>query len=351
MAATDSRGFLERLPKWLIVVPLALQWLLLSLRYRSATLPSIANPAITAGGLVGEGKTEYFDSMGTHALAMTARSTSLVVDHDPPYSDAAAVMRQAGIDFPIIAKPDLGWCGFGVCLVESAAALAEYLAAFPKGERVMLQAFVPFDGEAGIFYARRPGAASGWLPGLALRYFPQVIGDGSSTLDQLLARDPRLRRLTADGLHRFAHDGKQILIPGQRLRLATIGSTRVGGLYRDGQALITPALSAAIDAIACDMKDFHFGRFDVRYRSEAALTRGEDFTIIEVNGAGSEAIEAWDPALTASAAFAKIFRKQALLFAIAAGNRGRGFRLASPLELARLHLRQQRLIRRYPPSN
>ena len=48
--------------------------LLLSLRYRSAVLPSVANPDITSGGLVGEGKTEYFRSMGSHALTATART-------------------------------------------------------------------------------------------------------------------------------------------------------------------------------------------------------------------------------------------------------------------------------------
>ena len=62
-------GMLERMPKWLICIPLALQWLWLALRYQSLTLPTIANPAITAGGLVGEGKLEYFDGMGPLALS------------------------------------------------------------------------------------------------------------------------------------------------------------------------------------------------------------------------------------------------------------------------------------------
>jgi len=42
---------LERMPKWMICIPLTLQWLWLSLRYRSFTLPSAANPAITSGVL------------------------------------------------------------------------------------------------------------------------------------------------------------------------------------------------------------------------------------------------------------------------------------------------------------
>lgn len=332
-------------------MPLLLQWLLLGLRHRSLTLPSVANPAITSGGLVGEGKTEYFRSMGAIARAATAPQTSFVVEPGTAVAEAASGLREAGLTFPLIAKPDIGWCGFGVRRVDSAAALADYLAAFPAGERVVLQAYVADDGEAGVFYVREPGQAHGRLIGLALRSFPQVTGDGRRSIAELVAADPRLQRLSADGLHRVELDRARVPAAGERVRLATIGSTRVGGLYRDGGALLTLALTAAIDAIARDMQEFHFGRFDIRYASEDALARGEGFTIIEVNGAGSEAIEAWDPRLGPLAAFGRIFRKQRLLFAIAAANRRRGFRPIGLLALARLHLRQQALIPRYPPSN
>jgi hypothetical protein len=350
-AAVDERGFLEKLPKWVIVLPLLLQWVVLSLRYGATVLPSAANPTITSGGLVGEGKTEYFAAMGSHAKAATARTGSILVNHETAVADAAACMERTGLAFPIVAKPDVGWCGFGVRLIDSQAELARYLAVFPAGERLLLQAYVPEEGEAGIFYVRDPGAGEGWLLGVALRYFPQVIGDGQSSIGELIARDSRLKRLTQDPLHQFDQDPSRIPERGRRVRLATIGSTRVGGLYRDGSALITSQLAAAIDAIALDMQEFHFGRFDVRYESEEALMRGEGFTIIEVNGAGSEAIEAWDPGLSASAAFGKIFRKQALLYRIAAANRRRGFRTIGLIRLARLHCRQQRLIRLYPQSN
>lgn len=342
---------MERLPKWAIVIPLIAQWVLLSLRYRATVLPSAANPAITSGGLVGEGKMEYFRCMGAHARSRTACHDSFIVQPERADADAAACMARAGLAFPIIAKPDLGWCGFGVRRIDTPSGLAEYLAGYPPGERLMLQTYLPWEGEAGVFYVREPGQASGRLLGLALRDFPRVTGDGQRSVDQLVARDPRLRRLTGDPLHRVEYRGEQVPRPGQVLRLATIGSTRVGGLYRDGQALITPQLTRAIDAIARDMEEFHFGRFDLRYQSAEALMAGQGFLIIEVNGAGSEAIEAWDPATGPFAAYARIMRKQALLFRIAAANRARGFRSMGLAELARLHFRQQRLIPRYPPSN
>ena len=49
------------------------------------------------------------------------------------------------------------------------------------------------------------------------------------------------------------------------MRLALIGSTRVGGRYEDGTELATPELLDAVDAVAADMSQFHVGRFDVRF--------------------------------------------------------------------------------------
>lgn len=342
-------GFLERLPKWLICVPLLIQWIALGLRYRSLMLPSLANPKITAGGLLGEGKCEYFAAMGPHGRAYTAVNGSFIVNASSASDDARACMQPLGLAFPIIAKPDIGWCGFGVRKIESETELDAYLRAFPAGERVVLQKYVAEPGEAGAFYVRQPGETSGRIIGLALREFPRVIGDGTSKMAQLLAANPRTARLTRDGLHDFQCDLVEVPAAGRMVRLATIGSTRVGGLYRDGARLITPALSAAIDAIAREM-DFHFGRFDLRFANEAALQAAR-FSIIEVNGAGSEAIEAWDPQTTPLAAFGKIFAKQRLLFEIGAAHRRCGLRPIGMLQLLRLHRRQQKLILQYPPSN
>lgn len=348
---THHQSTLERMPKWLICIPLTLQWLWLALRYRSLTLPSAANPAVTSGGLVGEGKLEYFQLMGPRARACTAPFCGVTAQHPMDADGLACAMASASLSFPIIAKPDLGLCGHGVRRIDSADALQGYMARFPADETVVLQQYLPQDGEAGIFYARDPVTHSGRIIGLALRYFAQVHGDGHRTVGQLMAADPRAQRLLRSARHEFTLNLSRVPALGEAVRLSTIGSTRVGGLYRDGAALITPALTAAVDAIARDIASFHFGRLDVRFDSLAALADGEEFTIMEVNGAGSEAIEAWDPATSVWAGFRMIFAKQALLFAIGDAQRARGVRPIGVVALFRLNQRQNRLIRRYPPSN
>lgn len=344
-------GRMERLPKWLNLVPMLLQWAWLGLRYRSLTLPSCANPQITAGGLVGDTKSEYFAAMGAHARSRVAPFTLLRVAGVDQLAAAMSAMREAGLHFPVVAKPELGWCGFGVRRIDDALELADYLARYPAGEKLMLQRYLQEPGEAGLFYVRHPEQAQGQLLGILLRHYPQVIGDGVSTMAQLIAADPRLRRVQRRPLEHVVHyNPRRVPANGEVVRLSLIGSTRVGGRYEDASAHATSELLAAVEAVARDMPQFHIGRFDVRYRNLQELRAGR-FTIMEVNGAGSEAVHAWDPRYSLREAYRMVFAKQRILFALGAWQRARGHRPIGLLALAQHHLHQQRLIRRYPPSN
>lgn len=343
-------GTLERLPKWLNLVPMVAQWIFLGLKHWSFTLPAVANPAITAGGLVGEGKAEYFRIMGAHARSLTADFV-IVTNNGEATVRAEAAMRESGLQYPLIVKPDIGWCGFGVRLVRNGSELECYLRKFPPGEQLMLQRFISYEGEAGLYYFREPGAVRGRLVGILLRSFPRVVGDGQRTVAELIASHPRASRLGRDGRSETCCDPAYIPGVQEIVRVSVTGSTRVGGHYSDATSLITPALQAAIDAVALDMTQLHVARFDVRFESLGALLNGKSFSIIEVNGAGAEAVHAWDPSYSLSQAYKIVFEKQRRLFDIGAKMRRLGHRPLNILALSRLYWRQQSLIRHYPPSN
>ena len=344
-------GRFERLPKWLNCIPLVAQWLWLGLCYRSFTLPSTANPYITSGGMLGEGKLEYFDSMGALAKKYTAEYIAIRVVRNLTASELSQRMQDNNLNFPIIAKPNLGWCGYGVRLVSNLAELEKYLQNFPKGEMLVLQRYLPESGEAGLFYARNPGDDTGRIIGITLRYYPKVTGDGKHSIRELIAADKRLHRVEHSPLHQPGFNPDYIPSDGEVVRLATIGSTRVGGLYCDGSNHITIELDKAVDSIAKDMKEFYMGRFDVRFESLEQLKSGTGFTIMEVNGSGSEAIHAWDPKYSIVESYSIIFAKQRLLFAISEASRRNGHKPISMWELTKLHLYQQKLIKLYPLSN
>lgn len=331
-------------------------WLYLALRYRSLTLPTAANPALEVGGLWGESKRQGLLLLGEEARRWHAPTVSLLLPEGPasPAAELAAAldtMRRAGIDFPVVAKPDRGYQSLGVRRLRDAEALAAYLAGAPRGEHVLLQAYVPYEAEAAIFYVRRPDEARGRIFSFTLVYYPFVVGDGCASVAELIQADPLLRRKAS--LFFQDRPGRLAEVPaaGVTVRLVACSSSRHGPLYRDANDLVTPALARRIDAIARDIPEFHFGRFDLRFRSLDRLRRGEGFAIVEVNGAGAEALHIWDPRSTLRKAYATLFRQFRLAFEIGDLNRRRGYR-PDPLRcLLQLRARQERLRRLYPRSN
>ena len=98
------------------------------------------------------------------------------------------------------------------------------------------------------------------------------------------------------------------------------------------------------------MTEFHYGRFDLRFDSLDGFMRGEDLSIMEINGIGGEAIDCWDPRLGVSEAYRRLVDQQRLLFLIGERNRARGFRPTRTGEFVASLIRQSQLIRRYPAS-
>ena len=137
---------------------------------------------------------------------------------------------------------------------------------------------------------------------------------------------------------------------GDTVFLTSVASLRVGGRYEDCSHLHTAMLEARIDAIARSMRGFYFSRFDICCTGVPTRQAGE-FKIFEVNGAGSEAIQFWDPGFTLFKVYRGVFRKQATLFQLAAVFRKRGKKPVGVIALSKAWLAQQRPVRQYPASN
>ena len=352
----------ERIPPALFYIPLVINWLRLGIKHRSLTLPTAANPAIFTGGMWGETKSSYFHDVTPQERKWIA--DFVLVDRNAGADNTAVDIARAeralaenGLDFPLIAKPDIGWHGHGVRRIDDREALATYIANFPAANTLVLQRYVPFPAEAAVLYARLPGEAKGRIVSLTLRYFPHVVGDGRKTVRELINCDARAHwksdlHLGIDPTHRGVDkvDLDRVAERGEVVRIALIGNQRAGGLYRDGHRHITPQLEARFDAIACSMTEFHYGRFDLRFDTIEGLMRAEDFAIVEINGIGGEAIDCWDPHLGVRECYRRLARQQSLLFQIGMGNRARGFRPTEIGEFVSSLFKQNKLVRSYPAS-
>jgi hypothetical protein len=336
----------------LFYIPVWAWVILLSVWHRGVRLPLLANPLFPAGGLYGESKSDILDQIGGEARSWIAPYV-VVARTDSPAADvrtAHAQLEQAGLQLPLVAKPDLGCRGAGVRPVRSAAELSDYLEAFPEGERLLLQQMVDQEGEAGIFYVRVPGEARGEIFSLTLKYFPYVIGDGRSTLEELIRADPRAGRVPHLYLPRHRDRLQDVLDQGQPFRLAFAGSHSRGAIFRDGTHLVTEKLRARVDGIARSIPEFWFGRFDVRFANIDELREGEGFTIVECNGAGAEATHIWDARVRLLDAYRTLFRQFALLWKIGARNRSRGHHPESWTRFLQRWRHEKSISGRYPPT-
>ena len=277
--------------------PVVAQWLGLAVRYRSLGLPLIANPGIPLSGMVGESKTAVLDLAGDTARQWILPYLTLERGEAPAADESAAALTQlaeAGLSLPVVAKPDMGCRGAGVRLIDRPEQLADYLAAFPTGARYLLQQKAPHDAEAGVFYVRYPGEARGKITSITLKYAPFVIGDGQQTLEQLIMADERASQLAPLYCQRHQAILDQVLAKGEAFRLAFAGSHCRGSIFRNGNEYISEALAKRLDEIFDDVPGFHYGRLDIKFADIAQLQAGQAFTIIEINGASSEATHIWD---------------------------------------------------------
>jgi len=350
-------SFFEFWPMWAFYPPIMIYAAWLMVRYRGTLLPTVANPSFPGGGFFGESKAEILALAMKHIPEWVApfvrveRPPTPSTDVDAERAAALALLANAGISLPVVAKPDLGCRGAGVKLVRSEADLQSYITAFPAGATFLLQRLVPFEGEAGVFYCRRPGQSHGRIVSITLKYFPHVIGDGERTLRQLILGDPRAGRLSHLYLRRHTARLDDVPPAGAAIRLAFAGSHSRGAIFRNGTHLVTPEMEACFDSLAQRLPEFHFGRFDVRFEQFAELQRGLGFTIVEVNGAGAESTHIWDRRTTLVQAWRDLMRQYHWLFEVGHANRARGFKPMSLGAFMRDYRREKFLTPQYPATD
>jgi len=243
-------------------------------------------------------------------------------------------MDARGWRFPLVLKPDVGQRGSGVRLARSAADAADYLTRLTS--QVLVQPYHPGPYEAGIFYYRRPGAARGRILAITDKHFPFVVGDGRSSLEELIWAHPRCRMQARTFFARLGDRRAEIPAAGERVTLAIAGNHAQGTLFKDGRHLITPTLEAAVDAIARHYDGFFIGRFDVRYSDREAFMAGRDLAIVELNGATAECTNIYDPDRSLLAAYRTLFLQWRLVFEIGAANRRAGRPASSTQRLVHL---------------
>lgn len=317
--AWSTKKFLTRLTRWefwpahLIYAPVYLYWLWLSLRARSFFFFNTANPRIEYGGFTHERKSKIYNQLPGRFYPRT---------HFCPAGTEFQVLKKQlqnrALHFPLIGKPDIGERGTEVSLLRT----EEELAAYCRRTRVdfLVQEYISYEFEAGIFYVRIPGESKGCVTGIVGKEFLSVTGDGRSTIRELLMQEPR-SRLQLDVLtEQYGRHLDIILADGVRQTLVPYGNHCRGAKFIDHSDRITDQLVRTIDRICQDIPDFYFGRLDLKFASWEDLLKEKNFSIIEVNGAGSEPTHMYDPGHSLFFAWKEIVRHWHLLYRVSLAN-------------------------------
>lgn len=347
-------SFFEFWPTWLMYIPVMIFWILLGIRYRSLSLPLIANPAIPLSGMVGVAKSDVFDIAGDEArqwilpwCVHEVTDTTIEAQH---YS-VLELLRINDLTLPVVGKPNFGCRGVGVKLIKTEKELMTYLASFPKGGSIQFQHLSEWDAEAGVFYVRYPNSNAGEITSLALKYTPYVVGDGCSTLAELIAADPRAGSLQHLYNERHKHQWDKVVPEGHPYRLAFAASHSRGAIFRDASYLIATKLTQSLDRIFNDIPDYFYGRLDIKFKDIESLKSGENFKIIEINGASSESIDIWDRNASFMNAIKTLLQQYHTLFKLGHANRKSGYKPPGLVKLFKSWRYEQRLMKQYPSND
>ena len=264
-----------------------------------------------------ESKKEIYDLIPQQYYPKT-----ILIKENTSIENILKYVNENGIQFPLIAKPDIGLRGSAVKKIGTPEDLKVY--SNKANFDYLVQDLIPYENEIGIFYVRYPHEKEGKITGIVVKEFLIVSGNGTSTIEELIKSNPRYE-LQLKVLRK--EYGKRLLeIPenGEQINLVPYGNHARGAKFIDGSNWITPKLNDVLNEICLQIDGFYFGRIDLMYNSMAELERGENFSIVEINGAGSEPTHIYDPKHSLFFAWKELMRHITYMYEISVENHKNG---------------------------
>ena len=256
------------------------------MKSRSFWFFSSSNPTITFGGFEGEGKKEMYVQLPSSLIPVTVY---LMPSHS--FQEVKQSIELAGLKLPFIVKPDIGMKGILFRKIDSWEELEKYHYSIPV--EYLAQALVEHPIELSVFYYRHPLAKKGTISGFIQKDLLQVVGDGQSTLEQLIENDSRAKFRMEEMSRRHGHRFEYIVPSGEIFYLSYAGNHNRGAKFTNLASQIDEKMLALFDELSHQTK-FYYGRYDIKADSVDSLKKGKGFQILEFNGCGAEPNHIYD---------------------------------------------------------
>lgn len=321
----------EYWPRWAFYAPVVLFNVGLAVRYRSLTTFTLANPAMPLGGLTGESKTAILNALAPSGCVADFFAVQAERRSSAP-AQIAAWLEETRNNYPVVLKPDVGERGRDVRIAHSAADVTDYLR--EATGTIIVQAMAQGE-EFGILYRRYPDEAEGVITSIAHKGHTTVLGDGRSTLQELILNDDRAVNMAPYFLEAHADRLGTVVPAGQTIRLNTIGTHSRGSIFTDERRLATDALRIKLDEVTAHFEGFFLGRFDLFAVDKEGLSAGEHLSIIELNGLASEPAHIYHPGASLRSGLRATCQHWKSAWAIGEQVKQRGAKAPSPLQVIR----------------
>jgi hypothetical protein len=303
----------EYWPMHVVYAPMYLYWFYLSSKAKSLFFFSAANPSRTNSGFAMEKKSDTYRFLPQQYYPKT-----IVCEPDTKAPALKTRLEENEIIFPVIAKPEMGERGTGVKLLPDLISLIAYSKS--SSSDFLVQQYIDYPNEVGIFYHRIPNQKKGEITGIVGKEFLSVIGDGKSTLAELILKSDRHILQYANLKTTYANEFDKVLYLGENKLLVPFGNHCRGAKFVDLSHQIDEQLIHVIDNLCQQIPDFYFGRLDIKFANWEDFKKGEQFAVIELNGAASEPTHMYDPKHSIFFAWGEIKKHWDILYKISKYN-------------------------------
>ena len=278
----------EYWPSFMFYVPLLPYAFYLAIKTRSFGFFSAVNPGIEGSGNGLESKYKTIQMLPSNFCPNT-----IYVEKDENIQDILPKITENNIRFPLIIKPDIGFRGLLVTKIKNESELSAYLKKY-NSINLMIQEFVDYKNECGLFYHRIPGEKNGKITSITIKKYLRVSGDGHSTLSELIMNNERAKHYS-EYISEINKDRLQ-MIPklNEEIILNVIGNHSKGTQFINGHHLINSELVYFLDNLNAKIEGWNYGRIDLKYNNFDELLKGENLKVIEVNGIISEPTHIYD---------------------------------------------------------
>lgn len=303
-------------PWWFFYIPMYVYGFWLSVRAGALTFFVAANPKMKFGGLFGTSKHDILANFDAELIPKT-----VLIKPNETYN-LPKLLSDAGITYPLIAKPDIGERGKGVSLIKTETDLTDYLK--DAQEPIIIQEYIDYPIELGVMYMRHPNDEKGKVTSIVRKDFPHVMGNGKTTLRELIRNDARGKYYYELLSEELKPEMDTILAKGELKRLVFIGNHVRGTTFLNANHLINEKLTMVFDTISRQQPEFYVGRFDLRAKSIEDLENGKNFKLMELNGVNSEPAHIYDPKMPLLTAYRDLFAHWKQVHKICKANHKRG---------------------------